>query len=154
MGNDNEIRPKFRSEKASKIRKPNSFMLVGSGIEAEDSVQRDLRLNWAKEILRERMLRRQFMEPEIFGEPAWDILISAYLAEQAGVENSVVEACTVCRLNFVVGFRWFKVLEGFALISRIGTGKEFAMRAKLTQGGQLAIDSYLDAIMKERTGRH
>lgn len=127
-------------------------------VEANEMVERNERLDRvAGKLLFERNMRRQFMAPEIFGEPAWDILLSAFLAEQDNTKPTVVGACTVCHIPFVIGFRWLKVLEKLGLMARytvkLPNDDLLIEYARLTPVGLAAIESYLGTLVAGERGR-
>ncbi|MFM5916468.1 MAG: hypothetical protein ACKOOL_02925 [Novosphingobium sp.] len=102
-------------------------------------------LEIARRLLAERTLRGGFIEPSLVGEPAWDILLSAYVADPT-VPRSVVEACSVGGTPFIAGFRWFKVLEGAHLMERSHEARGDFAEARLTDHGRAMLESYFETI--------
>lgn len=127
-------------------------------VESNEMVERNDRLDQvAEKLLFDRNMRRQFMAPEIFGEPAWDILLSAFLAEHYKTNPTVVGACTVCHIPFLIGFRWFKVLEELGMMARYTVkppNDDLQIEyARLTPVGLAAIESYLGTLVAGERGR-
>ncbi len=59
-----------------------------------------------------------FEHPEIFGEPAWDILLDLYIATAEGKEISVSSACIGSAVPPTTGLRWLGILADKGLILR------------------------------------
>lgn len=64
--------------------------------------------------------RRQlaFTNPDIFGEPAWDILLDLYVAHAEGRSISVSSACIGSAAPPTTGLRWLGVLQYEGLVLR------------------------------------
>ncbi len=77
----------------------------------------DLWLLAAKEMYQERLARRRYFSPELFGEPAWDILLDLYIAEKENRVISVTSACVAAQVPQTTAIRWIRMLEqeGFVL---------------------------------------
>lgn len=66
----------------------------------------------AQEIVRSRQRRAAvFQSNDLFGEPAWDILLGLYVAEDAQLKLSVTELCDVAGVPPTTGLRWIEKLE-------------------------------------------
>ena len=66
----------------------------------------------AWEIVRSRRRRAAvFRSSDLFGEPAWDILLGLYVAGQAQQKLSVSGVCDVARVPLTTGLRWIERLE-------------------------------------------
>jgi len=66
----------------------------------------------------ERTRRRSFFSAEIFGEPAWDILLDLFVAKVRGLRISVTSACIASQVPPTTALRWLTVLEDHGLIAR------------------------------------
>ena len=78
----------------------------------------DLWLLAAKDMYKERMDRRRFFSPDLFGEPAWDILLDLYIAEKENEPVSVSAACLGAQVPMTTALRYLKLLEEQGLIAR------------------------------------
>jgi DNA-binding MarR family transcriptional regulator len=78
----------------------------------------DLWLLAAKDMYKERMDRRRFFSPDLFGEPAWDILLDLYIAEKENEPVSVSAACLGAQVPMTTALRYLKLLEEQGLITR------------------------------------
>lgn len=74
----------------------------------------------AQEIVRSRRRRAAvFQSDDLFGEPAWDILLGLYVADDAHLKLSVTEVCDVAAVPLTTGLRWIERLESAAWVRRI-----------------------------------
>jgi DNA-binding MarR family transcriptional regulator len=66
----------------------------------------------AQEIFRSRQRRAaMFRDDDLFGEPAWDIFLALYTAEEAQHELSVTDVCGAAGVPMATGLRWIGRLE-------------------------------------------
>lgn len=63
------------------------------------------------EILRARRRREKAFGGDLFGEPAWDILLELYAAEHAQRKLSVSSVCYVSAVPATTALRWIQRLE-------------------------------------------
>lgn len=59
-----------------------------------------------------------FGKQRIFGEPAWDLLLDLYIAEQEGKRLPVTSACIGAAVPTTTGLRWLGILERSGLLVR------------------------------------
>lgn len=59
-----------------------------------------------------------FGNPDLFGEPAWDILLDLFIADAEGKDVSVSSACIGSAAPATTGLRWLGVLANEGLIIR------------------------------------
>jgi DNA-binding MarR family transcriptional regulator len=78
----------------------------------------DLWLLAAKDMYKERVSRRRFFSPGLFGEPAWDILLDLYIAEKESQSISISAACLGAQVPMSTALRHLKLLEQEGLVSR------------------------------------
>ena len=71
-----------------------------------------------KEILRSRRRREKLFGEELFGEPAWDILLELYAAEQTQQKLSVSSVCYVSAVPPTTALRWIQRLEDEGWLER------------------------------------
>ncbi|MEE4200669.1 MarR family transcriptional regulator [Erythrobacter sp.] len=95
---------------------------------------------------RRRKRSEIFGEAEIFGEPAWDILLDLYIAQADGTPVSVSSACIGSAAPPTTGLRWLGVLADHGLILREHDPRDQRrVLVRLTQGGLAAMDRYFAA---------
>ena len=71
------------------------------------------RVNW---LIRMRRKRARYLAPELFAEPAWDILLDLLRAEIAQERISVSSACNAAEISLSTGLRWLNCLEQRGLV--------------------------------------
>ena len=71
------------------------------------------RVTW---LIQTRRDRARYVAPELFGEPAWDILLDLLRAELAHERMSVSTACVAAGVPPSSGLRWLKALEHRGLV--------------------------------------
>ncbi len=82
-----------------------------------ESLRRNL-LDRAAQDYANRRARRQFFPAELFGEPAWDLLLDLFQARLEGKRISVTSACIGADVPLTTALRWIGVLEAEGLVER------------------------------------
>lgn len=72
----------------------------------------------AKRIYSYRRKRVKHFNADIFGEPAWDILLDLFIASETGKCVSITSACIGADVPATTALRWISVLEKKVLIVR------------------------------------
>lgn len=72
-----------------------------------------------RNILRLRRRREAFFGSDLFGEPAWDMLLELYATELAGRRKSVSGLCSVSGVPSTTALRWIRMLENAGWIARM-----------------------------------
>jgi DNA-binding MarR family transcriptional regulator len=57
---------------------------------------------------------------DLFGEPAWDILLDLFIAREKGQLVSISSACIAADVPSTTALRWLSVLEQRGLVERLG----------------------------------
>jgi hypothetical protein len=78
----------------------------------------DVLLEQVSWLIRVRRGRSRYLPPQLFGEPAWDILLDLLRAELAYERISVSSACIAAAVPPTTGLRWLKALEQHGLVLR------------------------------------
>lgn len=87
-----------------------------------------------------------FDNPDLFGEPAWDILLDLYIAAGEGKPVSVSSACIGSAAPATTGLRWLGVLADEGLVVRENDEEDHRrVLVRLTPAGQSAMDRFFDA---------
>ena len=90
-----------------------------------------------------RQLRNHFFAPAIFGEPAWDMLLALYLAEDSGRPVTVSGLANWSGYPATTGLRWLQLLEGECLVRRRPSPNDKRMFfVELTPSGRNALDEF------------
>ncbi|HET7575613.1 MAG TPA: hypothetical protein VFK19_03485 [Sphingomicrobium sp.] len=115
-------------------------LLGGAGAESctEDPGQAALQAR-ALRIHSERRLRGKYLPPAMFGEAAWDVLLSLYaLGDGVAGLDLICESLSI-RMNSAL--RWIDYLEDEGLVVREHWARGPVV--KLTEHGREALESYL-----------
>jgi hypothetical protein len=93
-------------------------------------------------------MRRQraaiFGTSDLFGEPAWDILLDLYIAQAEGKPVSVSSACIGSASPPTTGLRWLAVLTERGLIARTADEQDHRrIMVHLTERGMAAMEQFL-----------
>lgn len=107
---------------------------------------------WAHDLYVERRIRdRFFEEPDLFAEPAWDILLDIARVDSVGKRLSVTAACIGSCVPPTTALRWLKVLEDSGLIYREADLTDSRRRfVRLTNAGVLQLERYFRLVDEHR----
>lgn len=102
----------------------------------------------AKMILRERRRRDSYFDSELFGEPAWDMLLELYVHQLDQSRISVTGLCTSSGVPATTALRWIGNLEQAGLIDRRNDPLDHRrVWLELTSDGIGALDRYFDGLV-------
>lgn len=88
-----------------------------------------------------------FGNPDLFGEPAWDILLDLYIAQAEGKSVSVSSACIGSAAPATTGLRWLGVLADEGLILReADPADQRRVLVRLTGAGRAAMERYFQTV--------
>jgi predicted transcriptional regulator len=92
----------------------------------------------------DRRRRAKLFGPNLFGEPAWDILLDLFIASETGKKISVTSACIGAAVPLTTALRWLSMLEARGLILRENDEKD-ARRSnvRLSDLGRELMEQYL-----------
>ncbi len=65
-----------------------------------------------------RRLRDRFLDPDLFGEPAWDMLLDLYAARLEHARVSVSSLCIAAAVPSTTALRWLRTLTESGLVER------------------------------------
>jgi len=104
----------------------------------------------AKRTYEHRRLRdRVFQEPELFGEPVWDMLLDVAVAEDRGACLSVTSACIGSCVAETTALRWLKMMEVRGLICREPDPRDGRRSfVRLTKDGRAKLELYFAEVKK------
>lgn len=87
-----------------------------------------------------------FGEADLFGEPAWDILLDLYIAHGEGKPVSVSSACIGSAAPSTTGLRWLGVLVDVGLVLREhDPADQRRVLVRLSDQGKAAMERFLAA---------
>jgi DNA-binding MarR family transcriptional regulator len=122
-----------------------SFLARGGGASAAGSpAQRKILHERASQIRFSRDLRRSLFNPNIFGEPAWDILLALYVIDRDQRRLSTRQVSTLAGHALTTALRWLDYLEEQDLIERgANPFDQRVVYVELSAKGRAAMDDYL-----------
>lgn len=106
----------------------------------------------ARRLYKERRVRDEtFSDPTLFGEPAWDILLDALVAEVHRKPIQITSACIAAAVPATTGLRWIEALIKKGYLSRAPDESD-RRRAflRMTKHGKEQMQRYFDRIAKLR----
>lgn len=112
--------------------------------ESDVAQNRVIYADYAREAYATRRRRATiFGNPELFGEPAWDILLDLYIAHAENKPVSVSSACIGSAAPPTTGLRWLGVLAEHGLVMREHDPEDQRrVLVHLTEEGLAAMDKY------------
>ncbi len=72
-----------------------------------------------RKIIRQRQLRSEFLGPELFADPAWDILLDLTAARAEHVRVSVTSLCIASGVPPTTALRWISQMSEAGLLVRV-----------------------------------
>jgi DNA-binding MarR family transcriptional regulator len=72
-----------------------------------------------RRIIRHRQLRGRFLDPELFADPAWDILLDLTAARAEHTRVSVTSLCIASEVPPTTALRWISQMTCAGLLERI-----------------------------------
>lgn len=105
---------------------------------------RRLYIRMARQTYGDRRRRETILgNSDLFGEPAWDILLDLYIAQGTAQEVSVSSACIGSAAPATTGLRWLGVLQEAGLVVRINDDEDHRrVLVKLSPEGASRMDRY------------
>ena len=76
-------------------------------------------LSLAKRLFAARERRRHFLSEDLFGEPAWDMLLALFAASLSGHRMTVSHLCTASGVPPTTALRWLDTLRDKGLTRRL-----------------------------------
>ncbi|WP_337847946.1 winged helix DNA-binding protein [Sphingomonas sp.] len=122
----------------------------GRGFRAEPGEGADPAPRMVRSMIRARRLRDQHFHPELFADPAWDMLLDLYAARLEGVRVSVSSLCIAAAVPPTTALRWIGTLHDAGLFEREPDPID-RRRAhiKLTDRAAAAMRSYFAATERQ-----
>lgn len=94
--------------------------------------------------VRTRRLRARLLPGDLFGEPAWDILLDLYAAALEGRAVTVAEACIASAVPATAASRWLGKLAESGLIRRSGAVAGPGETVALTPQARQAVGTWVE----------
>jgi hypothetical protein len=98
-----------------------------------------------------RKLRHSFLNPAMFGEPAFDMLLALYVTNASPAILSLRLLGPAVGISESCAARWLKLLVDDGLVLSVSVeGKPGGIHAALTDKGRIVLDEYFQALDKPR----
>lgn len=115
-------------------------------------------LNFGESKLREiaisifsaRQRRLELFDKALFGEPSWDLLLTAFIAKTGSTAQSTTELCRAAGVPLATGLRWIEHLKKQGLLQRVPSPHDARVSyVELTETGHDLMRRYiLDGITR------
>jgi DNA-binding MarR family transcriptional regulator len=126
--------------------KPGNVASAGSdnSRQTRTAAQRELLRGYANQIRFSRDLRHKSFDRNLFGEPAWDILLTLYMIDGDQRRLSTRDLSKLANLALTTALRWLDYLEEQGLIARkTNPFDRRVIYVELSDKGRSAMDHYL-----------
>ncbi len=84
--------------------------------------------SFAEKLYKARRARAKCLEPGLFGEAAWDMLLDLFISHNHGGPVPVTSLCIAGAVPPTTGLRWIQVLEQFELVTSFPTAEDRRVR--------------------------
>jgi hypothetical protein len=124
----------------------------GSNKRTSESFGRQMLLRRALATMEIRRLRHRFLDPAMFGEPAFDMLLALYVTNASPAILPLRILSPAIGVSESGAARWLKLLvdQGLALSVGGRPGEPGSIHATLTNKGRTVLDEYFKACDKVR----
>jgi DNA-binding MarR family transcriptional regulator len=92
-------------------------LLLGEEPAGKSAKELDL-LRLAEAILEDRRRRAEIFNPAMFGEPAWELLLTLFVMDRGGPRLTIGRLAQYARTKLTTALRWLDYLEDQNLIKR------------------------------------
>jgi DNA-binding MarR family transcriptional regulator len=97
-------------------------------------------------LIRARRLRDQYFGPDLFADPAWDILLDLYAAKLEHQRVAVSSLCIAAAVPATTALRWIKTLTDMGLLVRSADPQDGRrVYIELAPGAAARLEAYLGA---------
>lgn len=99
----------------------------------------------ARVITLQRAARRDYIDGDLLGEPAWDMLLDLFMQFAGGASVSTTSLCIASRVPNTTALRYVALLEDKGYVARKPSEVDGrVMLVSLTDTGVLAVGRYLE----------
>ena len=114
-------------------------------------VQRQFILAKTIELYRERRRRERIFSLDLFGEPAWDILLDLFSAHLQNKRISVTSVCIAANVAPTTALRWISELQENLLIERFDSDTDRRVKwVRLTDSASKMMFDYFKIIADDK----
>jgi len=106
---------------------------------------------WVKQIIREREIREKYFDPQLFADPAWDMILDLLLAQSEFRRISVTSLCTASKVPPTTALRWIAQMVEMGVFRREEDDQD-KRRAfiSLSESGLASAASYFNDQLQDR----
>lgn len=118
----------------------------------EEHVNPSIQQQLAGSLYKIRRIRdRTFSDDDIFGDPAWDMLLDLVYAERDHKSVSVTSACMAASVPPTTALRWVSILENKGYIERTQDKLDGRRRyVMLTEKGRVLMNRFFAQLVKRQ----
>lgn len=126
VGRDSAVRLRQISDEMGRIAATLARLSSGPDQDAAPVLKADnipgdappLEIEAVRQVIRARRLRSRFFDPELFADPAWDMLLDLLQAEIAQHRVPVSSLCIAAAVPATTALRWIKAMTDAGLFER------------------------------------
>lgn len=101
----------------------------------------------AREMYLRRLTRSRFVKGDMFGEPAWDMLLALYAAELTGVRYTVTQVSSYAGTPATTSLRWIDYLETHGYVVRTpSVNDRRCYNLELSDDARKDLDAYFQEV--------
>lgn len=105
---------------------------------------------FARNTIRARRIRKGLLPGDMFGEPAWDMLLTLYVGSRSGARQTVSNLSRSSGSSPTTALRWIDYLEGQAFVARRASPTDRRITyVDLTDAGRNAVEDYFAKLLAE-----
>lgn len=120
-----------------------------SGARKSESDQEKL-IGLARTSIRARRIRKGSLPRAMFGEPAWDMLLSLYVGSRSGARQTVSNLCRSSGASQTTALRWIDYLEEQSFVARRASPTDRRVSyVDLTDVGRDAVENYFAKLLAD-----
>lgn len=105
---------------------------------------------WVRHVVHARCLRSDAFDPDLFSDPAWDLLLVLFLARLRHERLPASEIGERIGVSRTVAARWIGVLEEKRLVRRKPAAPHSAESIELSPAGQSAMLAWVRGAMESQ----
>lgn len=124
--------------------------ITRSGISSHNDADAEQLIALARGSIRARRIRKSSLPQEMFGEPAWDMLLSLYVGSRSGARQTVSNLGLSSGSSPTTALRWIDYLESQSLVARRASPTDRRVTyIDLTDSGLAAVEEYFEKLLAE-----
>lgn len=133
---------------------PTAMRRVDEIASSQPGEQQDARTSWPiaisaariRHMVGVRRLRTKLISPDLFGDPAWDILLEAFAGYLEETSCSVSALIAASGAPQSAASRWIATLVSHGLVAPAPDNAKDSERYQLTPSGYLAMRNYFETV--------